>query len=164
MAGQAKLAVHPVRSFIKPELKRSLQNALRCLHSLPCCAQPALLCSEAIQFSCCLQEFDFVLSDMALEVIGDFAVVWLLSPTRSFTPRAKSGLARYINALPGHALQVTLTPGCNHTSPLTLSSHICCCHNPLQHSSTTLCMTASSVTIVGDAVSCLGAITHFSTE
>ncbi|DBA68740.1 TPA: hypothetical protein ACH3X2_013437 [Trebouxia sp. C0005] len=52
------------------------------------------------------KEFDFVLSDMALEVIGDFAVVWLLSPTRSFTPRAKSGLARYINALPGHALQV----------------------------------------------------------
>ncbi|KAL0037823.1 hypothetical protein WJX79_000567 [Trebouxia sp. C0005] len=51
------------------------------------------------------KEFDFVLSDMALEVIGDFAVVWLLSPTRSFTPRAKSGLARYINALPGHALQ-----------------------------------------------------------
>lgn len=52
------------------------------------------------------KEFDFVLSDMALEVIGDFFVVWLLSPTRSFSPTAKSGLARYINALPGHALQV----------------------------------------------------------
>ena len=54
----------------------------------------------------CLQEFDFVLSDMALEVIGDFAVVWLLSPTRSFSPTAKNSMARYINGLPGHALQV----------------------------------------------------------
>ncbi len=52
---------------------------------------------------------------MALEVIGDFAVVWLLSPTRSFTPTAKSSLARYINALPGHALQVTL-----HTNAITV--------------------------------------------
>ena len=59
------------------------------------------------QQSClCLQEFDFVLSDMALEVIGDFAVVWLLSPTRSFSPTAKNSMARYINGLPGHALQV----------------------------------------------------------
>ncbi|KAL3155755.1 hypothetical protein ABBQ32_012772 [Trebouxia sp. C0010 RCD-2024] len=52
------------------------------------------------------KEFDFVLSDMALEVIGDFAVVWLLSPTRSFSPAAKNSMARYINGLPGHALQV----------------------------------------------------------
>lgn len=43
---------------------------------------------------------------MALEVIGDFAVVWLLSPTRSFSPTAKNSMARYINGLPGHALQV----------------------------------------------------------
>ena len=49
---------------------------------------------------------------MALEVIGDFAVVWLLSPTRSFSPVAKNGLARYINALPGHAMQV-----CFSTAP-----------------------------------------------
>ena len=49
-----------------------------------------------------------MLSDMALEVIGDFAVVWLLSPTRSFSPVAKNSMARYINGLPGHALQVCL--------------------------------------------------------
>lgn len=55
-----------------------------------------------------MQEFDFVLSDMALEVIGDFAVVWLLSPTRSFSPVAKNSMARYINGLPGHALQVSV--------------------------------------------------------
>lgn len=47
-----------------------------------------------------------MLSDMTLEVIGDFAVVWLLSPTRSFSPTAKNSMARYINGLPGHALQV----------------------------------------------------------
>lgn len=55
---------------------------------------------------CSLQEFDFVLSDMALEVIGDFAVVWLLSPKKSFTPQANTAFARYINNLPGHCLQV----------------------------------------------------------
>ena len=67
-----------------------------------------MICTSAcLQASrVCWQEFDFVLSDMALEVIGDFAVVWLLSPTRSFSPTAKKSLARYINALPGHALQV----------------------------------------------------------
>lgn len=72
-----------------------------------------------------LQEFDFVLSDMALEVIGDFAVVWLLSPTRSFSPPAKSGLARYINALPGHALQVITFPShsCHITSHDNITSH-----------------------------------------
>lgn len=50
-----------------------------------------------------------MLSDMALEVIGDFAVVWLLSPTRSFSPAAKNSMARYINGLPGHALQVCVS-------------------------------------------------------
>ena len=54
-----------------------------------------------------LQEFDFVLSDMALEVIGDFAVVWLLSPKKSFSPQANTAFARYINNLPGHCLQVS---------------------------------------------------------
>lgn len=63
-------------------------------------------CVLGIKPCLCLQEFDFVLSDMALEVIGDFAVVWLLSPTRSFSPVAKNSMARYINGLPGHALQV----------------------------------------------------------
>lgn len=54
-----------------------------------------------------MQEFDFVLSDMALEVIGDFAVVWLLSPKKSFSPQANTAVARYINRLPGHCLQVS---------------------------------------------------------
>lgn len=53
-----------------------------------------------------------MLSDMALEVIGDFAVVWLLSPTRSFSPVAKNSMARYINGLPGHALQVFSCTSC----------------------------------------------------
>ena len=110
------LNVHPIGGLIKMEFKSSLQQC----PALP--SKPALLCPEATQFSCCLQEFDFVLSDMALEVIGDFAVVWLLSPTRSFTPRAKSGLARYINALPGHALQV---PSMNpHLTPCLPQSYL----------------------------------------
>jgi len=57
-----------------------------------------------------------------LAMIGEFAVVWLQSPTRSFTPRAKSGLARYINALPGHALQVpTVQP---YVTSQTLQSYL----------------------------------------
>ncbi len=58
-----------------------------------------------------MQELDFVLSSMVLEVVGDFAVVWLQSPTSPITLRAKAGLAYYINASPGHALQVpTMQP------------------------------------------------------
>jgi hypothetical protein len=113
---QTDLNVHPIRALIKIEMRCYLQ-----LCPAPP-SQPALLCSETTQFPCCLQEFDFVLSDMALEVIGDFAVVWLLSPTRSFTPRAKSGLARYINALPGHALQVP--PMQSYLTPCSLQSYL----------------------------------------
>ncbi|KAK9824347.1 hypothetical protein WJX72_009595 [[Myrmecia] bisecta] len=52
------------------------------------------------------KEIHFVASDMALEVIGDFAIVWLLSPSRSFKPPSNNSAARWINGLPGHALQV----------------------------------------------------------
>jgi hypothetical protein len=47
-----------------------------------------------------------VASDMALEVIGDFAIVWLLSPRKNFSPRAASALSRAIAGLPAHCLQV----------------------------------------------------------
>ena len=47
-------------------------------------------------------------SDIALEVIGDFAVVCLLSPKCSFKQRPKSGLSRAISGLPGHAFQVKI--------------------------------------------------------
>ena len=47
-------------------------------------------------------------SDIALEVIGDFAVVCLLSPKCSFKQRPKSGLSRAISGLPGHAFQVKM--------------------------------------------------------
>ena len=52
-----------------------------------------------------LQEIDFVASDLSLEIIGDFAIVWLLSPRKSFRPLPKSVLGRVYKALPGHALQ-----------------------------------------------------------
>ena len=53
------------------------------------------------------QELHFVASDIALELIGDFAVVCLLSPKRSFKQRPTSGLGQAIAGLPGHAFQVT---------------------------------------------------------
>lgn len=53
-----------------------------------------------------LQELHFVASDIALELIGDFAVVCLLSPKKSFTQRPKPGFSRFIGGLPGHAFQV----------------------------------------------------------
>ena len=39
-------------------------------------------------------------------VIGDFFIVWLLSPKASFAPRANTAFARAIAGLPAHALQV----------------------------------------------------------
>ncbi len=51
----------------------------------------------------------FVASDMALEVIGDFSIVWFLSPALSFTGRNPSAFGRWTMALPGSALQVDTT-------------------------------------------------------
>ena len=44
-------------------------------------------------------------SDLSLEIIGDFAIVWLLSPKANFKPLPKSVLGRAYKALPGHCLQ-----------------------------------------------------------
>ncbi len=52
------------------------------------------------------QEIDFVMSDLSLEIIGDFAIVWLLSPKKTFTAAPTSALGLAISKLPGHALQV----------------------------------------------------------
>lgn len=56
-----------------------------------------------------MQELHFVASDIALEVIGDFAVVCLLSPKRNFRAKPKSGISRAISGLPGHSFQVSLS-------------------------------------------------------
>lgn len=45
-------------------------------------------------------------SDMALEIIGDFSIVWFLSPALSLTGRPSSSFARWTAALPGSSLQV----------------------------------------------------------
>lgn len=37
------------------------------------------------------KEFDFYLSDIALELVGDFSLVWLLSPAVHFGPPAAAG-------------------------------------------------------------------------
>lgn len=51
------------------------------------------------------KEMPFVLSDLALEVLGDFSLVWLLSPKASFKPAATSQVGKIISSLPGHTLQ-----------------------------------------------------------
>ncbi|KAA8491515.1 Protein RETICULATA-RELATED 1, chloroplastic [Porphyridium purpureum] len=48
------------------------------------------------------KEFDFYLSDIALEIIGDFVLVWLLSPSASFGPATK---ASFLSRLPSHVFQ-----------------------------------------------------------
>ncbi len=55
-----------------------------------------------------MQEIDFVMSDLSLEIIGDFAIVWLLSPKKSFSPAPEGGLSKFVSKLPGHSLQVIL--------------------------------------------------------
>jgi len=52
------------------------------------------------------KEINFVASDMSLEVIGDFFIVWLLSPRACFAPRSSSAAARALAGLPAHCLQV----------------------------------------------------------
>ena len=66
---------------------------------------PALFTHKAL----CMfasQEINFVLSDLALEVVGDAAIVWLLSPKAAIAPRAAGGLSRFTTSLPGYFLQV----------------------------------------------------------
>jgi hypothetical protein len=55
-----------------------------------------------------LQEMNFVLSDLALEVVGDAAIVWLLSPKALIAPRPTGGLGRLTMSLPGYFLQVVM--------------------------------------------------------
>lgn len=57
-----------------------------------------------------MQEKSFVASDLALEIIGDFAIVWLLSPKKAFKPKPSNPMARWIAALPGHCLQASPAP------------------------------------------------------
>lgn len=51
-------------------------------------------------------EAAMVASDMSLEILGDFAIVWLLSPRASFAPASTAPLARALRGLPAHSLQV----------------------------------------------------------
>ena len=53
-----------------------------------------------------MQEIDFVMSDLSLEIIGDFAIVWLLSPKKRFGAAPTSAMGKLASHLPGHALQV----------------------------------------------------------
>ena len=67
----------------------------------------ALTKDEKPLFCSALQEeLPFFLSDLALEAIADCALVWLLSPRRSFRPLPSNRIVRGIAQLPGHSLQV----------------------------------------------------------
>jgi hypothetical protein len=48
------------------------------------------------------KELDFVASDMALEIIGDFALVYLLSPASAVRAPAVAGVGKMVGALPAH--------------------------------------------------------------
>ena len=52
------------------------------------------------------QEMSFVASDMALEIIGDVAIVWFLSPQLRLGSLPSSGVARWTRSLPASAVQV----------------------------------------------------------
>ncbi|KAK9917652.1 hypothetical protein WJX75_006886 [Coccomyxa subellipsoidea] len=52
------------------------------------------------------KEIDFVMSDLSLEIIGDFAIVWLLSPKKTFAAAPTSAIGKITSQLPGHALQI----------------------------------------------------------
>ena len=47
-----------------------------------------------------------MLSDLALEVVGDCAIVWLLSPKAAFGAKPTGALASFYGSLPGYAFQV----------------------------------------------------------
>ena len=49
-------------------------------------------------------------SDMALEVIGDIAIVWFLSPQLRLGRLPSSGFAKWTAALPGSSAQVRVLP------------------------------------------------------
>jgi len=51
------------------------------------------------------KELDFVASDVMLEIVADFSLVWLLSPALNLRPIPTGKLARTIATLPGHASQ-----------------------------------------------------------
>ena len=50
------------------------------------------------------KELDFVASDMALEIIGDFTLVYLLSPAAATAAPATSGIGKMISSLPAYFL------------------------------------------------------------
>ena len=58
--------------------------------------------------ACAPQEMSFVASDMALEVIGDVAIVWCLSPRLRLGSRPVTGFTRWLSSLPGSSVQVRL--------------------------------------------------------
>ena len=51
-----------------------------------------------------------MMSDMALEIIGDFSIVWFLSPAICLTSGSSSAFGSWTAALPGSALQARGPP------------------------------------------------------
>ena len=89
------LHVHQLLALIQAAFMWGLPDKEHCAE----CFRPNVSCSL-------VQEIDFVMSDLSLEIIGDFAIVWLLSPKKVFTAAPTSAIGRITSKLPGHALQV----------------------------------------------------------
>jgi len=51
------------------------------------------------------KELDFVFSDMMLEIVADFSLVWLLSPSRMLGKAPTGAFLGAIRSLPGHMFQ-----------------------------------------------------------
>ena len=67
-----------------------------------------------------------MLSDLSLEVIGDFAIIWLLSPKKSFGRAPQGGLSHFASGLPGHTLQVSMLCQYNPSAHNLVSHRQCC--------------------------------------
>ncbi|EKX33117.1 hypothetical protein GUITHDRAFT_156148 [Guillardia theta CCMP2712] len=70
-----------------------------------CVSKMAAEIRERSQRNAFWDELDFVASDMALEIIGDFSLVWLLSPAAKFAAEPTGGISKAISSLPSHFLQ-----------------------------------------------------------
>ena len=73
-----------------------------------------------------------MLSDLALEVVGDAAIVWLLSPKAAIAPRPASGLSRLTLSLPGYFLQVGVAMSRAKAGPSASGHAYKCTHGPTQ--------------------------------
>ena len=77
-----------------------------------------------------------------MQVIGDFAVVWLLSPRRDFQPPPTRRMAKALAALPAHCLQVCMDCKCVLSGCIRMHAGLV----PVTHCRSCLCGTTGCFT------------------